>query len=179
MIHVFMLVSKHRGLPPGALEAALIFMVGCGRSKCAYRTGSPSGKCQQGQLIGKMAKDPITILVVESDENLREILAVLLEKHSLNVISAPDGLVAEGLIEQMPPPGLIFLGLKTRYEDGVEILAGLRNRPGWQDVPVVMLVSEAIEEHIGWALKAGANDWMVKPIQPAELMRCLKLFLDL
>lgn len=125
-----------------------------------------------------MRSTSITVLIVESDEILREILAVLLEKISLEVISAPDGLLAEGLIDQMPPPALVFLGSNTRYEDGIHILAALRNRPGWQDVPVVMLVSAAMEGQIERALRAGVNDFLLKPIQPTELMRCVKRFLD-
>lgn len=124
-----------------------------------------------------MRTDPITILVVESDENLREILTVLLEKQSLEVISAPDGLMAEGLIEQMPPPGLVLLESETRYEDGFQILANLRKHPEWKDVPVVMLVSATREEQIERAFEAGADDYLVKPIQPAELMRCITRFL--
>ena len=55
------------------------------------------------------------------------------------------------------------------HATGHEILAALRGHEAWKAVPVVMLTAKSQEGDIVRALDAGANDYMVKPFQPAEL----------
>jgi two-component system, OmpR family, alkaline phosphatase synthesis response regulator PhoP len=55
------------------------------------------------------------------------------------------------------------------YADGFELLAHLRAKPDWRDVPVMMLTARSQEKDIVRALDAGASDYVIKPFLPEEL----------
>jgi two-component system alkaline phosphatase synthesis response regulator PhoP len=52
----------------------------------------------------------------------------------------------------------------------------MRRQAGWETVPVIMLTAKAQERDIARALAAGANDYIVKPFQPEELLNRLRRF---
>lgn len=125
-----------------------------------------------------MTGKPATVLIVEDDENCRDVLAALLEQASLQVVVAEDGLQAQELIEHMLPPQLVLLEPAIRYQNGFELLARIRAKPDWQHVPVLMLTAVATEDEIEQAFEAGANDFVVKPIQPGELLERINHYLE-
>jgi DNA-binding response OmpR family regulator len=56
------------------------------------------------------------------------------------------------------------------YADGFHLIATIRSNPEWQRVPIVMLTAKSSEQDIVKALEAGADDYILKPFQPMELM---------
>jgi DNA-binding response OmpR family regulator len=56
------------------------------------------------------------------------------------------------------------------YVDGFDLIKKIRQHPTWNQVPVVMLTAKSQEHHIVRALDEGANDYLVKPFRPGELM---------
>jgi DNA-binding response OmpR family regulator len=56
------------------------------------------------------------------------------------------------------------------FFDGFQLVRILRAQPGWETVPVIMLTAKTQESDIVRALDAGANDYIVKPFQPKELL---------
>lgn len=56
------------------------------------------------------------------------------------------------------------------YRNGYELLADLRQRPAWNQVPVIMLTSRGREEDVVQGLNSGASDYLIKPFRPSELM---------
>ena len=63
------------------------------------------------------------------------------------------------------------------YHNGFELVAHIRSKDLWREVPIVMLTADSAERDIVRALDAGANDYVVKPFNPKELMARLRRFL--
>lgn len=119
-----------------------------------------------------------TVFVIEDDEHIGMLLKLLLERHGYQVQRAADGNQAERLIaDSDEEPGLILLDVMLPYRDGFELMQQIRARPGWQDIPVIMLTARAMERDIVRAFDAGANDYIVKPFQPTELLARLRRFM--
>ncbi len=119
-----------------------------------------------------------TVLIIEDDEHIAGLLKFLLERHGFETRLATDGRAASGLIEQTdPPPTLILLDVMLPYHDGFELMQTIRQKPDWQQVPVIMLTARSMERDIVRAFEAGANDYIVKPFQPTELLARLRRFL--
>lgn len=129
--------------------------------------------------------DPATapsILVVEDDEHIGELLGFLLERQGYRVDRCTDGRAARAFIEGVrpseghPPPRLILLDVMLPFCDGFELVGLIRAQPGWDAVPIIMLTAKTTESDIVRALDAGANDYIVKPFQPNELMARLRRY---
>lgn len=110
------------------------------------------------------------VLVVEDDEHIRFLLDFLLGREGLAVHTAADGRVAMDLVDTLAPPSLVLLDLMLPIADGFQILAHIRAKGEWKDVPILMLTSKSQEKDIVRALDGGASDYVLKPFQPAELM---------
>ncbi len=118
-----------------------------------------------------------TILVVEDDEHIGDLLRFMLERQGYHVEACVDGRAARAYIEGgHPSPKLVLLDVMLPFFDGFELVRVIRAQADWADVPVVMLTAKTMEADIVRALDAGANDYIVKPFQPNELMARLRRF---
>ncbi len=118
-----------------------------------------------------------TVFVIDDDEHIGMLLQLLLERHGYQVQRAADGKQAERLIaDSEMMPRLILLDVMLPYRDGFELMQQIRARQGWESIPVIMLTAKAMERDIVRAFDAGANDYIVKPFQPTELLARLRRF---
>jgi DNA-binding response OmpR family regulator len=115
-------------------------------------------------------------LIVEDDENLLFVLEYLLKRENFAIVSAADGRVAVDKIDTMPPPAVALLDFTLPYVDGIQLVGQIRHKPGWKDVPVIMLVPKSQIDAVPQALDAGANDYVLKPFLPNELIAHLRRF---
>ena len=113
------------------------------------------------------------ILVVDHDKNICEIVRLYLKKEGYDVICANDGLSALKEFKANKFVALI-LDIMLPNLSGIDVLKEIRKS---SDVPVIMLTAkgETIDKVIG--LELGADDYMVKPFEPKELMARLKAVL--
>lgn len=119
-----------------------------------------------------------TVLIIEDDEHIAGLLKFLLERHGFETKLAADGRAATVLLESSDaPPTLILLDVMLPYCDGFELIAAIRAKAGWGQVPVIMLTAKSMERDIVRAFNAGANDYIVKPFQPTELLARLRRFI--
>ena len=125
-----------------------------------------------------MANERPTVLIVEDDENIQELLTFLLEREEVAVVIAPDGLKGQEMIETLDPPSLVLLDVMLPYQDGYQLLAKIRERSGWESVPVLMLTTKSMENDIVRGLEGGANDYVIKPFQPLVLLARIKRYLE-
>lgn len=110
-----------------------------------------------------------SILVAEDDELTASILKHRLEKDGFEVHHYADGREAfEGALED--PVSLAILDVKMPGMDGFELLERLRNVPAYRDVPVIILSSMGSESDVIRGLDLGANDYILKPFSPTELL---------
>jgi DNA-binding response OmpR family regulator len=119
-----------------------------------------------------------TVLVVEDDVHIAQVLTFMLERQGYRVIYAEDGRAAVQHIVSSPVPSLVLLDVMLPFVDGFEVLDLLRAREGWETVPVLMLTAKNSEQDTVRALDAGASDFIIKPFQPQELLARLRRYLE-
>lgn len=118
------------------------------------------------------------ILVVEDDDHIAQILKFMLERQGYRTRLVSDGLAARTLIKESNDlPGLILLDVMLPYIDGFEVVQLIRAQSAWKSIPIVMLTAKTMERDIVRALDAGANDYIVKPFQPNELLARVRRFI--
>jgi len=106
------------------------------------------------------------IVVIDDEESVREVVRAYLEKDHFQVFVAANGLEGLALAERHQPD-LIVLDLMLPDVSGEEICHEVRSR---SDVPILMLTAKASEEERVAGLVAGADDYLVKPFSPRELV---------
>jgi DNA-binding response OmpR family regulator len=111
-----------------------------------------------------------SVLVVEDDEHIAKVLSFMLERQGYRVTHVADGRAASDYVAASGAPDLVLLDVMLPYVDGYEIVRQIRARAGWAGVPVLMLTAKNAEQDTVRALDAGANDFIVKPFQPNELL---------
>ena len=109
------------------------------------------------------------ILVVEDEAALAEVLRYNLEGEGFNVAVAADGRTAMEKLEESPPD-LVVLDWMLPEVSGLEICRTMRRRAELRDVPVIMLTAKGEEHDRVRGLDAGADDYVVKPFSPKELV---------
>ncbi len=120
---------------------------------------------------------PARILVVDDDPNIQRLLTFTLKQEGYDVLIANDG--AEGVRQwQAEHPDLILLDVMLPKLDGYQVAAKVRQEEGSSShVPIIMLTAEADVEQKVRGLRAGADDYQVKPFHPAELLARIKSLL--
>lgn len=113
--------------------------------------------------------DPKRALIVEDDEQIASLLQFILEREGYQVCTASDGRAALDEARRHGPPTLAMLDVMLPYVDGYQLMGRLREMPGWDRVPVIMLSARSQEKDIVRGLDSGADDYLVKPFMPDEL----------
>lgn len=118
----------------------------------------------------KSAKPAQTALVIDDEPQIRRLLRVTLEAHGYRVFDAATG--PEGVVEAAQrKPDVILLDLGLPDLDGLHVLARIRE---WSRVPIIILSVRDQEEEKVAALDAGADDFVTKPFNSAELLARLR-----
>jgi two-component system, OmpR family, phosphate regulon response regulator PhoB len=110
----------------------------------------------------------ITILVVEDEPAIMELVSFTLKAASWNVAKASDAAQAwEALKKQTPD--LILLDWMLPDQSGLQLLTRLRGDFNFKAIPVIMLTAKGLEEDKVAGLEHGADDYVTKPFSPREL----------
>lgn len=121
-----------------------------------------------------MAKE--TILVIEDEKNILELVQYNLEKEGYRVLTAMRG--DDGLrLAREQPVSLLVLDLMLPGLDGLEICKMLRENPATARLPIIMLTAKGEEVDRVLGLELGADDYMTKPFSPRELAARIKAVL--
>jgi DNA-binding response OmpR family regulator len=107
-----------------------------------------------------------TILIVEDEPSIAEVVSLYLRRAGYHVQCASDGQTAQEMLEKSIPD-LVVLDLMLPGLDGYTLTRWLRER---SDVPVIMLTARREEIDRIAGLEMGADDYMVKPFSPQELV---------
>lgn len=113
--------------------------------------------------------DPSTILIVDDEEDIRELVAENLELSGLKTLEAPDGLKALQLAREFRPD-LILLDLMLPEMDGYTVLHQLRDSRHTAGIPIIMLTAKGAQDERIEGLAMGADDYVSKPFSPKELV---------
>jgi two-component system alkaline phosphatase synthesis response regulator PhoP len=129
---------------------------------------------ERGESAGKMAKKEI--LVVDDEEDIRELVTFNLTREGYVVRSASSGEEAlDSVKKQMPH--LIILDLMLPGMDGLEVARKLKKDSSTEGIPVVMLTAKGEEADIVAGLELGADDYVTKPFSPRVLTARVKTVL--
>jgi len=107
-----------------------------------------------------------TILVVDDEPSISEVVSIYLRRAGYQVVIARDGQAALEALEKQPPD-LVVLDLMLPKMDGLEITRRLRAEG---DTPIIMLTARRGETDRVLGLEMGADDYVVKPFSPQELV---------
>lgn len=109
-----------------------------------------------------------TILIIEDEEDIRELVKYNLHREGFAVLEAGTG--EDGLqIVERTIPDLILLDLMLPGKDGLEICKILKRNERTQHIPIVMMTARGEESDIVMGLELGAEDYVVKPFSPKVL----------
>jgi len=126
------------------------------------------------ETIGKGSASKI--LVVEDNQDNREMVVKVLKFNGYEVIEAVDG--EEGIEKaKTEAPALILLDIYLPKMDGYEVAKRLKGDTGLRDIPVIALTAHAMKGNREQALAAGCDGYISKPIDIRELPKQIEQFL--
>jgi len=117
-----------------------------------------------------------SILIVDDEEAIREMIASALEMAGYNTIEAPDASTAHGLVIDKQPD-LILLDWMMPDISGIELARRLKRDDLTKAIPIIMLTAKSDEDNKIQGLESGADDYITKPFSPRELVARLKAVL--
>jgi len=117
-----------------------------------------------------------TILVVDDEEDIRELVELNLHREGYTVLTSETGEQALALAKAKTPD-LVVLDLMLPGIDGLEVCKRLKNDPVLQQIPVVMLTAKGEESDIVAGLELGADDYITKPFSGRVLVARIRRLL--
>jgi two-component system, OmpR family, response regulator MtrA len=114
--------------------------------------------------------EPETVLVVDDEQDILDLVRFRLEYDGYRVLTASDG--QKGLtLARAERPDLCILDVMMPKLSGLEVLAHLRADPDTADTRVILLTSRGQDADVDRGFELGANDYVTKPFSPKELRR--------
>jgi HAMP domain-containing protein/CheY-like chemotaxis protein/signal transduction histidine kinase len=117
------------------------------------------------------------VLVV--DDDIRNIFALnsLLERHSMQVITATNGQEAIKLVESMDDLSLVLMDVMMPEMDGYETMRRIRSNHKFRLLPIIALTAKAMKGDREKCLEAGASDYVAKPVNTDQLLSLVRMWL--
>jgi two-component system, OmpR family, response regulator VicR len=115
----------------------------------------------------------ITVLVVDDEPNIVEVVGAYLRREGFTVVTASDGEAALRIVDERSPD-LIVLDVMLPRIDGLEVCRRVRTS---QNTPIIMLTARGEETDKLVGLGIGADDYLTKPFSPRELVARIKAVL--
>lgn len=110
-----------------------------------------------------------TILVVEDEDDIRELVSYNLLKEGYQVAGVASGEDALAAVESKTPD-LVLLDIMLPGLDGLKVCRKLKENPQFQTIPIIMLTAKGEEHDIVAGLNMGADDYVTKPFSPKVLL---------
>jgi signal transduction histidine kinase/DNA-binding response OmpR family regulator/CHASE3 domain sensor protein len=117
------------------------------------------------------------ILVVEDDVRNVFALSSILEPKGATVVIARNGREALEVLERTPETSLVLMDIMMPEMDGLTAMRRIRARPEWAKLPIIALTAKAMKDDRDLSLKAGANDYVTKPLDIEMLLSLLRVWM--
>jgi DNA-binding response OmpR family regulator len=124
-------------------------------------------------VVPKRTRDAALILVVDDNEDARDLYCTYLRHEGFDCVEAADGNAALTLARQRVP-ALILMDATMPGRDGWETTAAIRADDTLKHVPVLMVTAQAYEEHRLRAREVGADGFLPKPVLPDALANAVR-----
>ncbi len=116
------------------------------------------------------------VLIVDDSQIMRKIITGVLKKLKVNdILEAVNGQEAVTKVSENDDIGLVLMDWNMPMMNGLDAVKQIR--AGGSKVPIVMCTTEAEKERVLEAVKAGSNDYLVKPFNPKDIQNKLGKFL--
>ena len=165
----------------GISKAKIRFQEGASSMSRAVMNGLPSTgeilKILGVELDGFSAQDEVKkILVVEDSKTQRMIICKMLGQDGYQILEAKDGYEALSIVEY-EKPDLVLLDIIMPGIDGYKVMALIKELPGMDNIPIIMLTSrdKLIDKMRGKV--SGTNEYLTKPFKRDELMKKIRKYL--
>jgi signal transduction histidine kinase/DNA-binding response OmpR family regulator len=141
----------------------------------ANRKEKPSGYRRLGALNEVLAGKKILI----TDDDVRNIFSLTkaLELHGVEVIAATDGKEALSKLEENPDISAVLMDIMMPEMDGYEAMQQIRKKPQYRDLPIIAITAKAMTGDREKCIKAGASDYISKPVDIDQLLSLLRVWL--
>src|SRR5690554_2024358 len=117
-----------------------------------------------------------TVLIVDDEAPIREMIAVALEMADYHVLEADSAQAAHAMIVDHQPD-LVLLDWMMPGTSGIELARRLKREDVTASIPIIMLTAKGEEDNKIQGLEVGADDYITKPFSPRELVARLKAVL--
>lgn len=117
-----------------------------------------------------------TVLIVDDEANIRELVKFNVSKENYTVLEAADGAMALNLARK-EKPDLIILDLMLPEINGLEVCCALKGSQETSSIPIIMVTAKDDEIDKILGLELGADDYITKPFSPRELIARIKAVL--
>ncbi|MGD8589154.1 MAG: response regulator [Chromatiales bacterium] len=118
-----------------------------------------------------------TILIVDDSPTEVHVFKKLLEKQGYKTITAADGQAGLDTAKRFHPD-LIIMDVVMPVLNGFQATRKLRKDKETADIPVIMVTTKGQETDIDWGKRQGANEYLIKPVMPGELLSKIKVLLN-
>jgi len=118
-----------------------------------------------------------TILLVDDDLRNTFALSKLLKRHGTKVVIADNGQMAMNKLKEEKSVDLVIMDIMMPIMDGYQAMREIRSNPIWHDLPIIALTARAMPEEQERCIEAGANDYLMKPLDTERLLTLLRVWL--
>lgn len=118
-----------------------------------------------------------TIMIVDDSASIRQVVSLTLRGAGYEVLEAGDGKEALTKLRGQKI-GLFISDVNMPNMDGISLVRALKGLPEYKFTPIVMLTTEGAEAKKQEGQAAGAKAWIVKPFQPAQLLKVVAMLIN-
>ncbi len=118
-----------------------------------------------------------TIMVVDDDKLILDLVKETLEQEGYSVVSANNGTEALAMVK-VQIPDLILLDIMMPKIDGFSVCEMLKGDKKFKDIPIVMLTAKSLSKDIEEAYERGADEYIIKPFDSVILLRKIRELLE-
>lgn len=111
----------------------------------------------------------VTVMVVDDSITVRKVTSRLLGRHSMEVVTAKDGVDAVAQLQETVPD-IMLVDIEMPRMDGYELTRHVRHSSQLKHVPIIMITSRAGDKHRQRAMELGVNTYLGKPYQESQLL---------
>jgi CheY-like chemotaxis protein len=141
------------------------------------RNGGPTSRAATAVELYEGMRPNATVLIVDDDFRNRFALTALLERGRLNVVEAAGGQAALDLLEERSDVDLVLMDIMMPAMNGYEAIAAIRGRPAYAAIPILAVTGKVVAGERDRCLAAGASGYIAKPVDAAELIEAVTLWI--
>ncbi len=134
----------------------------------------------QGQLTPQEDTKRNTVLLIDDSKSIRSLVGFILKSEGFDIAEAEDGRKGLDLLKQaLPQVALVIVDYDMPNMNGPEFVQEVRRQSKFDDIPVVMLTSRHDEDDEVLGLDSGADDYIIKPVEPMKLQARVRKILQM